>query len=265
MMEYKIKKQSKVINVKWVILSILIILTLQCKAMVDTIIVESVNYTVVNIYDWSRSTRADRLEMMYKDMNPFKEQNKYSRLLIISKLNKDTINLPCIALTAIKIFEDKEVIVGLSNIAGLNPYNIVIINLKGEIIFKREILGIHYKLDEKDFYEFKKKFPDYFSALDVRHRIYSENDTFYINPHARAYFSHDSLVIAFLYNKLSFNKYFPSLAPATGQVVTWGNFYAEESEDPIKDVIVKDGQLMFLLIERGDGVIVKLPLAEKFD
>lgn len=265
MMEYKIKIQSKVISIRLVILSMLIICNIHGKSMVDTIIVESVNYKAVSIFDWSRKTKNERFEMIYKDMNPFDESNGYSRLLIISKINGDTVNMPCIPLTAIKIFEEKELIVGLSNINELNPYNIVIINLKGEVVFKREIVSIFVKLDKNEFYQFKEQYPSLFMTLNVRNRIHRENDTFFINPNGRKYYRNDTLGFAYLLTKVSWNKYFPGLGPATGQVVTWGNFYAEESEDPIKDVIVKDGQLMFLLIERDrDGFIVKLPLAERF-
>jgi len=101
---------------------------------------ENDSYVVANRHDWSPNTRDRRLMMMAAGKNPFSEENNYSRLRCIN-LNtaKVVFNVPSPAFTYLWISENSNCIVGLSKIKLTNPYNFVVFDGSGNVLYKEFI------------------------------------------------------------------------------------------------------------------------------
>lgn len=244
-------KSSKILLI--ILMNILFIEKIFCFIQKDTIIAESNRYLIIHTYDWSQKTKMNRGNMMKEIQNPFIDSNNnYGLILIVDKKDKDTIHLKSGALNSIKIFEDKNIFVGISNIFFTNPYSIVVFSLNGEILFKRRISEFESKMTLGELGKFKSIYPNMYNELILKDLIYKERGFVYIvlsNINRE-----DSLAFSFLEKSIIRNHSFPEII--TGNDNVFHNFYSQR--DPIVRVEFQDNRLNKLIINNFNGKIITI-------
>jgi hypothetical protein len=144
--------------------------------------IESENYYIIHYHNWSEETRHERYIMVTSQNQDIFHNNNYAYIEIISKkINEKIIRVPSPALTHLYISEDEQYIIGISNIMIDNPYQLVILNIDGEILKKRHIAQIEARMNENDFNSFRRNFSNAFQYLQLNERIYNINSYYYID------------------------------------------------------------------------------------
>lgn len=85
------------------------------------------------------------------------------------------------ALTKIHVSNDSRYIIGISNIKVINPYQFVVYNRCGDIIYKKHIAASEAKLTFPEYQEFGQKYPSQTKFLEELHRITLYSNSFYID------------------------------------------------------------------------------------
>ena len=136
------------------------------------IYLESENYRIIHQYNWSSSTHEKRWDMINNNQDPFTKDNDYAYMLITNKASGDTVfKMPCGAYTKLLLTKDEKYIVCLSTISTTNPHQIVVMSIKGDIIYKKGFTLYYIALEKADLDTFKAKFPDEFKRYDSLNRI----------------------------------------------------------------------------------------------
>jgi hypothetical protein len=122
--------------------------------------IESENYRIIHVHDWSLSTLDERKMMMSTiDQNPF-DNNNFAYIECINKENGEVIfHISSPALTHLFISGDEKYISGISKIMLDNPYQLIVITIAGEVLKKRHISSSEAMMDDSDFNIFKTKQP----------------------------------------------------------------------------------------------------------
>jgi hypothetical protein len=141
--------------------------------------IESENYRIIHVHDWSLSTHNERKMMMSTiEQNPFDDNNNFAYIECINKNNGEKIfHIPSPALTHLFISDDEKYILGISRIMLDNPYQLIVITITGELLKKRHISSSEAIMEDSNFNDFKNKFPNGFHLLQSKGRIY------YIEPY----------------------------------------------------------------------------------
>lgn len=102
---------------------------------------ETSDIRVVHWHDWSTQKNRDaRWKMISTDKNPFSESNTYAYIQVFDKKSGNQLfKSPVPALTVIWASPDSNYIVGISNIKVWNPYQLVVFNKNGELLYKAAI------------------------------------------------------------------------------------------------------------------------------
>ena len=129
--------------------------------------IESENYIVIHAHDWSDFTLNERTEMFFSEkQDPFDDKNNYGYIECINKKDNQIIfHIPSPALTQLFISPDEKYIAGISNIMLYNPYQLVVLDINGDIIKRRHISSEEVKLNNSDFIYFRNKFSKLFQIL----------------------------------------------------------------------------------------------------
>lgn len=144
--------------------------------------VENEKVIVRHYHNWSDS----KYEKWYKI---FPEEKRFSDMDIdyayIECYEKKTGNIlfkkPSPALTKIHISDDSRYIIGISNIKVINPYQFVVYNRGGDIIYKKHIAASEAKLTLPEYKEFGQRYPSQTKFLEELHRITLYSNSFYID------------------------------------------------------------------------------------
>lgn len=143
---------------------------------------ENGDFTVIHRHDWSQATRENRLRMFWKNQNPFTNKNNYAYIECVNNSNHDVVfKTPTPALTYLFISDDSRHVLGLSNIKLHNPYQLVLLNNLGKILFFTSISPDEAKLSNREFLNFKMKFPKELKRLKESKLIFKIKDTYYLN------------------------------------------------------------------------------------
>ena len=143
---------------------------------------ESENYILIHFHDWTENSQKKRFEMITNHQNPFLQDNNYSYVELIDKRTSKTIfKKPTPALTHIEIADDESFIIGVSNIMIWNPYQLIIFDIKGNLIKKRNFSSEEAKLSISEFKEFTELFPEQSRSLDSIGKIYHVGEKVYID------------------------------------------------------------------------------------
>jgi hypothetical protein len=144
--------------------------------------IESKNYYITHFHDWSKETKDERYKMISKENQNIFENNNYAYIEVYNKnTNEKIVRVPSPALTHLFISEDEQYILGISKIKVWNPYQLIIINIKGEIIKIRHIAPGEAKMNENEFIHFNKNFSEAFQYLQSNKRIYKINSYYFID------------------------------------------------------------------------------------
>ncbi len=107
---------------------------------------ESSLLSVTHHHDWSIKTRDARWKMISTDENPFTEANTYSYIRVLDRISgKVLFQSPTPALRFLWISQDSKYIVGVSNIKLWNPIQVVVFNLAGNCVFKKQVLASSFE------------------------------------------------------------------------------------------------------------------------
>lgn len=144
--------------------------------------VENDEIIVKHHHDWSEAKDKMRNKMMNINQNPFTSENDYAYLECIEKKTmKQLFKKPTPALTKLYITNNSEHIIGLSNIMLDNPYQLVIFNLEGNLIYKKHIAASEAKLTLREYQAFKKEYQTQYRFLKSLDRITVKSKNIYID------------------------------------------------------------------------------------
>jgi hypothetical protein len=173
----------------WSILGVTAILCVLCgSAMGDRVgYAEVKNLEISNDrlivrhhHDWSDSTRARRYEMISGHQDPFRLDNNYAYLECIDRSTSAVrFKIPTPALTYLWISPDSRYIVGLSKIQLWNPYQLVVFDSTGNLLFKEHITPEGACFAKAELEYFANKYPGLRAMLAERAIYY--RDSVYID------------------------------------------------------------------------------------
>lgn len=143
----------------------------------DTIRAESENVTVYYTRIESNSIEKTIQNINNDDQIFDSTFNHFSRL-VISRPSERSITLSTVPLEKIIILEKKGFIIGLSKIEA-SPYQIVIYNLKGELVSKSRINTHIVKLKHERIQEFKNHLPNLYNCLKINDIVIKKNEFYY--------------------------------------------------------------------------------------
>lgn len=124
-----------------------------------SIIVENEHFIVIHYHDWSSDPENKKYKMMITHQNPINKENDYAYILCIQKSSgKIQFKIPSPALTHLFLMKDGEYIIGLSNIKLNNPIQLLILNKKGKVLYKRHIGKYEAVLTLSEFEQFSNKY-----------------------------------------------------------------------------------------------------------
>jgi len=229
-----------------------------CK--IDTLNATSRKLTVT--YTLSRTMVSIGVIQNMGDLIFDNNANTVSRLFMTD--NKlININLATIPIDNIVIDDVRELILVLSR-AMESPYNIVLYNFKGELLFKKKILPFELVMDSADYVEFSESFSIFFNDAISKEQILKEGNRYYIdlgywrflseaekekitakNWFKPSHFFPDLFRESFGTHLLSFNKYV--------------NFYS--NTDPFYEYEISNfGKPIGIILNDEFGGKVKIPL-----
>ena len=107
---------------------------------------------VRHVHDWSDRTREARYLMISTHLDPFRSDNTYAYIECFEQgSNRKRFKLPSPALTYLWISPGSKYIVGLSKIQLWNPYQLVIWDTSGTLLFKEHISPEGACLSEREY------------------------------------------------------------------------------------------------------------------
>ncbi len=144
--------------------------------------VENNELIVVHYHNWSKDSYKKRYDMITTHQNPFTSKNDYAYLECIEKSSgKQIFRKPTPALTIIYISSSSKYIIGLSKIMLHNPYQLVIFDIGGNLLYKKHIAASEAKLTISEFQEFKKKYKEQYAILKSLDSITVKPNVVYID------------------------------------------------------------------------------------
>lgn len=145
--------------------------------------VKNDHYIVTHFHDWSTFADKKREKVVYVLQNPFsQEENDYAYIECReTKSNVLIFKIPSIALTYIYLSPLSKYIIGLSKIKVDNPYQMIVLNFKGELILKKHIAVEEAFLSNEEFKQFKKDHPESFRILNELKGISYRSNGVYID------------------------------------------------------------------------------------
>jgi hypothetical protein len=145
--------------------------------------IESKNYRIIHVHDWSPLTENARHEMMIsEEQDPLNERNNFAYLECINKnTGKIVFHISSSAFTRLFISNDEKYIAGISSIMLDNPYQLIIVTIDGNIVKKRHIASEEARMGHNDFTNFKNEFRNEFRLLQSKERIFYIDSYYYID------------------------------------------------------------------------------------
>jgi hypothetical protein len=111
-------------------------------------------------HDWSHRTESQRYRMITTHQDPFRADNNYAFIKCTDKATgRPLFRMPTPALTYLWMSPDSKYIVGLSNIKLDNPYQLVVFDRAGKLLFKQHIALKEAALTSEQYREFQMRFP----------------------------------------------------------------------------------------------------------
>lgn len=111
----------------------------------------------------------------------FEYNYTYSRIYMIKKSTGDTIiNYFTIPFNSVQLSENNKYIIGMSKKRS-SPYNIIVFDSNGNLIFKRHIGVLEAKMNKRDFKNFRENYFDDYDLLKRLNRIHKYKGNWYID------------------------------------------------------------------------------------
>lgn len=190
--------------------------------------------------------------------------NTFSILHINFSHTGKSIVIPTIPVDDVIIDDNKQLILCLSR-AMVSPYNVVLYDFNGNLLFKKAITSFELVLSRKDFERFKKDFPAFFNYANTNHEINLKNNMYYIDLSYWLKLTNKDQDQIKERKWLKFSQYFPSLfSESTAHLPSYmlknyQNFYSQT--DPFYEYkFNRDGTLKTIILNNEYGGKVEIPV-----
>jgi len=190
--------------------------------------------------------------------------NTFSILHIIISHTRKTIVIPTIPVDDVIIDDNKQLILCLSR-AMVSPYNVIIYDFNGNLLFKKAITSFVLVASRKDFERFIKDFPTFYKYANNNHEINFRNSMYYIDLSYWLKLSDEDKELIKERKWLKFSQYFPSLSSESTAhlpsyiLKNYQNFYSQT--DPFYEYkLNKDGTLKSIVLNNEYGGKVEIPV-----
>jgi hypothetical protein len=139
-------------------------------------------FLIQHYHNWSIKTEKKRSCVYQNSYEIFSDKNDFSYLRCIDRKTKKTVFfIPSPAFDYIKISEDKKIIVCISKIKLLNPFQIVIFSMKGKVLFAKHISDKEILLNIKEYDRFRFCNQKNFCFLERNGRILKSGKKYIID------------------------------------------------------------------------------------
>lgn len=225
----------------------------------DTIIANSLNYTIIHWFKWSKEIE----DYIYKEINNEKifddSVNTFSKLKIFSEQENNSIVLSTIPLKHLIIDEKKKIIVGLSDFSR-SPYNIVVYDIEGNLLFKRRLTIAEIKLNKEELVFFQSFFSKDYKCLTERMCLYEEDSLFYIGLPCGCPYNKE--IEQYYSDKIQVNHYFKDMSISTYNsrygFKSYSGLFSET--EPLYDITMLDSVPILLILNSEHGDKVNIPI-----
>jgi len=217
---------------------------------------ESENFIINHYHNWTSDTRDELHEMISTDQNPFTENNNYAYIELLDKTTcKILYRKPSTALTKISISENEKHIIGISNIMVWNPYQLIIYDINGELIKKRNFSREEAKLTSSEYDKFSIMFPN--QCEELVEFSYFENRFVYIDFLRMGMPKKLGDAWSFLYEYISENHLTGNIWETTTNYVYWFN-----EENPEMKLNYKNDRLISISINDPENQRINIDIRE---
>lgn len=212
------------------------------------IAIDGVNGSIRHVHNWNNNKNRDLFFDFQNHDKFFSSKNDFSFVEFIDRRGKVQFHFPSTAYTKLWSYRDS-IYVGLSNIMLYNPYQIVVWDSKGNIIYKAHFSSHVAKFTPSQLNEFKEKFPKADSFLKK----------FYFTYQSIEYCDFSYLGVPneigkdawqFLFQLRAEHPYIKS----SESVSNWIDWY-----DVAKNPEIDGNGNLIIHLYKGDPLVVKLP------
>lgn len=181
----------------------------------------------------------------------------------------DFFDIPTIPLTNILVLEKDKLILGLSRYSRA-PYNIVLYNFKGKLLYKSKIDFQTLKVNKLQLKKLISQYPTFRNCLEQKPNVFKKDDTYYIEITSCINQTLD--VDSLLYTELIIsNRNFPHLSlrshePFYNRKYRYQQYVnCYDVSNPLHDLIVVNNQPYLLILNDERGGKINIPLISNCD
>ena len=217
-----------------------------------TIEAQGSDFKIVHHHDWSKATRAKRIEMMNTHQDPFKGGNNYGYVAWYTREGKLLRKLPSPALTWLGVSPDSRYVIGLSKVMLDNPYQLVVWSRDGKFLVKRHIAPRVACLTPQSYRELRRSHATAFDVL--RERVWTSGDVIYVDYQTKGMPERLGKLWGILLSKSCASPWSPNFSES---VTNWIYWYDEA--DPAPAVVETAGKPSALRLKDPKGLVITVP------
>jgi hypothetical protein len=176
--------------------------------------IENENHLIIHKHNW----RIRWIQVKNESLKTSTDSMISSSIYCINKNTGDTMfKYPSPAFTYLKFDNNSNYIIACTSINVMNPYQLCIYDINGNIIKKRHISKLEAKLNTTEYEIFKNKFTNEFNELDKCRLIYKIDTCYYIDYIA---IENDTLA-EYLYCFKTKNHISPNISGSVSNYIYW--------------------------------------------
>lgn len=232
------------------------------------------NHSVDTLDFYSRNIQVRYTLSRYKDLkNRLRKSNNlifsdsvnnYSKMNIIYDVTyklEAPKSISTIPINNVIIDDSNELILCLSRVIE-SPFQLVLYNFKGELLFKKHFYPLEIALDSVSLITFRDSFPDFFHFAHENKEITNIGGTYFIDLNYWFVFSESQRDRLKDLGWVKGSHYFPYLFPetlgGTTSLKKFTNFYSRT--DPFYEFEIKDSKPVSIILNDEFGGKVKIPI-----
>lgn len=188
--------------------------------------------------------------------------NNISKMFITNEYYQvDSIST--IPIDNVIIDDTKELILCLSR-AEVSPYHILLYDFKGKLLFKKKILPLELKMNSIGYKRFKDSFPNFFKYARENKQITKTDNFYYVDLNYWHSLSENEKERIKTSDWFVISHYFPGLLSKNFdgtlpfELSKYAYFYSQT--DPFYKYELRNGKLVFIILNDEYGVKVKIPI-----
>jgi len=220
-------------------------------ADVRDVTAESAELRAAHHHDWSQATHDKRWKMISGHNDPFRAENDYSTLEVTDrKSGRRLFRASVPALTNLWISPDSRHILGLSTIKLWNPYQLVLFDRAGHLLFRRHINPDEAEFTAPEYERLLARFPR--GRSEIERLTTREGDRVFVDfgDPRRLHGAWDSL-----WRHRRPSHYSPNFGESVTNFVYW-----LDPRDPRPQLIEADGRVTAIELSDPKGVRFRIPV-----